>query len=462
MSNAAPVSLPCRGCREPLVQAGNFCVRCGLPSADACPRCGTDVPLAAGECPSCTAPLVHCETCGRTYPVDRTRCDSVDWNCHGAPLVSAFGAFAGLHGTLSRTSSARGGPCAMQPLAGPAFTFSDAESALLDVLAAYGRAFVFTPRAVLSLPLRLSGVVDPFDARVARSSPLAARGREYRSVIDAAVGFGLVCLVAECHDRRAEVLVFRADDVSVSWRLDESEAARAVVPVPEGVLVFAGAEVRRYAAGSVAPDAVARLPVPPRADAPPAVHEDGVFVAYGGADGSVWRIRVETLDITRLLAPGLVGPPVLGSRFVHVLSRESGAPVTLLHQIEVDTASHDAVSLPLVSDLRLRGEGALRLVFDTEQRAYRAVTVEPWPGRLQADLMPRPANEDIVSDLLLEGPSTDLLIAAREGGRSALRLVRFDGETVLRGALDPAARFVACDDRILVWSEGRLECHALA
>ena len=455
-------ALTCRGCREPLVSAANFCVRCGLPTGDACPRCGKDLPLAVGECPSCAVPLVHCETCGRTYGVERTRCRNVDWNCLDAPLVSAFGACPGLHGSLARTSAARGGPCAMQPLGEPQWTLADSASPLLEVLAAYGRAFVFTPRAVLSLPLRASGAIDPFDSRVLRSSPLAARGREFRAVIDAAVGFGQVCLVAERHDRRAEVLVFRADDVSASWRLEGGDGARTAVPVPEGVLLFTDTEVKRYAAGSVAPDAVAVTAIPPRGEAPPAVADDGAFVVYGGTDGSVWRIRVETLETLRLLGPGSVGPPVLGPHFVHALSRESGAAVTLLHQIEVDTAAHDAVSLPLKTDLRLRGAGAMRLVFDIDGRAYRAVTVEPWPGRLQADIMPRPVNEDIIADLLLEGSSKDLLLAARDGGRGAVRLVRFDGETVLRGALDPSARFIACDDRIIVWSEGRLECHALA
>ncbi|NDD30266.1 MAG: zinc ribbon domain-containing protein [Proteobacteria bacterium] len=463
IATAPAAGTHCRGCREALVADGHFCTRCGLPTADACPRCGADVPLGAGACGGCDGPLVHCENCGRVYPVERTRCENVDWTCAGAPLVSAFGAFSGLHGSLGRTGSVGGGPVALRPLSAPLFMLEDRDEAILDMLVAYGRAFLISSREVASVPLRLRGAIDPLDPAIARSVPLAARGREFRGVIDAAVGFGMVTVIFERHDRASETFVFRADDVSASWRLTGCEGARAAVPTPHGVLVFMPGEVKRFAPGSVDADGSAAIAAPPRVDAPPAVHLDGMFVVYGAADGAVVRVRVEGLETHVLRGPGSAGPPVLGPRYVHVLSRDdSNLASTTLHQIEVDTGAHDAVALPIASDLCLRGAGPSRLVFDTQQRAYREVALTPWPARLQAGGMPRPENEDRLTELLLDGAGHDVLLLALEGGRTALRVVRFDGEAVLRGALASNARFVACDDLVLLTSEGRLKCYALA
>jgi hypothetical protein len=432
-------------------------VRCGLPTADACPRCAAPTPLASAACPACEVPLVHCETCGRNYPVDRTRCENVDWNCAGAPLTSARGTYAGLYGTLARTSSVKAAPARMEAASGPIWTFADPGEPALDVLSAYGRVYVFTPQSVLSLPLAASGALDALSPGVGRSEPLAARGREFRRILDVTVGFGQVCLVAETHDRRARAFVFRADDVGSWWPLEIEGEALLAVPVPHAALVFTGdRRVHRCALGSTMPDRSADLPQEPHLDAPPAVHGDGAFVVYGTGDRIV-RIHVASLESAVLLGADASGPPVIGPRHVHVLTREAGAAVTVLHQIEVDSGAADAVSLPMKCDLRLRGDGPVRLVRDASQ--YRAIRLEPWPARLQAEAMPRPANEDVVADLVLD-PALDLLLATREAARADLRVVRFDGEAVLRGAASP--RFAACDDRLLTWNEGRLECFTFA
>ncbi len=495
----------CRCCREPLPDAARFCVRCGLPASDACPGCDAPISLAAGTCAACGIPLVHCATCGRNYTVDHTRCENVDWNCLETPLVSAHGTYAGQHGTLGRTSSVAGGPLANVGADQTAWVFDDPQERVLELLAAYGRAFLVTSRGVLSLPLRPVGAVGgatprpplavppagalapvpatdasvPPQARpartapllhalsngVVRTEPLVARGREFHRIVDAAAGFGQIGVIAEGSGQAARAFVLRADNVATCQELRFEGSPCAVAPLPDGLLLFArdgeGCLVHRFARGTTRPDASAKGPPLPPAGVSPVVPSEGLCVIVNAADGSVYRLDVSSLEFTSLLSGPAqqAGPPALGPRGVYVLTRERSSAVTVCHQIDLYTNEVDAVSLPLGTDLRLRGAGRTRLVYETARNAYRAVRIDPWPARLQSETIVRPANEEITSDLVLDNATTlDLILCTRESGRGDLRLVHFDGEIVLRGALEEGTRFAACDDHIFWWNDGRVEC----
>lgn len=470
----------CRYCQDELLPDAAFCVRCGLPTTDACPGCGADVALATAECGACHVPLLHCHGCGRTYTVQHIRCENVDWNCEGTLLAEPCPSWGGLHAGTHRTRSASlAGTLAMERLGDAAWVFEDERYPILDVGIAYGRVYAWTPEWLLAFPTDLQppGGSAPFtfsasDPRVRRSERLAAASRGYGAPEEMSVAWGQVCVLATRQGGKPQVHCFRADDVENGVVLDLEDACSAL-PLPGGCLVWTRtdgiAEAHWVQLGATAPDHTAEVPaVPQPAYAPAAVHlgSEGAQVIYRGDDESVIHLRPPELAPQVVLPadpPRRLGPVSTVGNHAFVLSGVGDA--TEVHRFDLGSRAHDASEFRAECDLILRGTGSRRFVHLPAERAWTAVRFDAWPVRIEPLRMKRPANEDLLQDVVLEAEGqVEILALTRDAGRLDLRLLGPQGDRAL-GLLDGTeARLVVAGSWLLAWTEGtpRLQAWRLA